>query len=156
MALSKGTNSYVTVAEADAYFADSVHNATWSALNETSKAQLLVSATRVIDDMEFQGVAVSASQSLAFPREGEYLDTKLNVVRAMNPTPSIVLRATYELAFHLSANSDVLQNDATFSRLTVGPITIEKPVSASVTPKRVLDILKPLSASSGNIWWRAN
>lgn len=156
MALSKGTNSYVTVAEADAYFADSVHNVDWTAIDETLKAQLLVSATRLIDQIEFQGVAISSSQSLAFPREGEYLDRRLQLLKSMSPTPALVETATFELALHLSADTGVLKDEASFSRLTVGPITIERPVSASKTPKKVLDMLKPLSVNTGNVWWRAN
>ena len=38
MALTKGANSYATVAEADVYFADRLDVAAWTAADETQKA----------------------------------------------------------------------------------------------------------------------
>lgn len=156
MALTKGTNSYATVAEADAYFEDSMHAAAWEALPDNSKAQFLVSATRLVDREPFTGVALSSEQMLAFPRDGEYYDAKLSIQRSMNPTPLVISHAVFELALHLSQDASVLQDAASFSRLTVGPITLERPVSASKVPKSVSDMLKPLTGGSGNVWWRAN
>lgn len=48
MALSVGTNSWVTVAEADAYFSEKFGASVWAALLNATKEQLLISAYRWI------------------------------------------------------------------------------------------------------------
>ena len=64
--------SYASVAEADAYLAvDAVRNPTWSALDADSKGSFLVSATRLLDLLSWQGSKTGgASQENDWPRTG--------------------------------------------------------------------------------------
>jgi hypothetical protein len=157
MALVKGTNSYVTVAEADSYFLDRLDVAAWTAADEPTKSQALVTATSMLDDLSWVGTAVSESQSLAFPRSGEYFDPRLGTVVSITGVPLRVQKATYELAYHL-LNNDGLQDDTGgVKNISVGPIRLDFIKPPSKIPSNVLRLVKPLQANAGsNSWWRAN
>jgi len=65
-------NAYVSVAEADAYFAETTTQ--WGGTN-TSKERAIVRATRTIDLMganKFLGTKLTETQALAWPRDEAY------------------------------------------------------------------------------------
>jgi len=162
MALAKGTNSYVTVAEADAYFADSLNKTAWTSANSTQKAQALVTATSMIDEKQYTGMVVSDSQELAFPRYGSYFDPKYGTEVVFDDilVPERIVTATYELAYHLLNNPDVLNSSTTVRDLSVGSISLSHISSSERVPTTVSRLLRPLTLNaglgSGNTWWRAN
>jgi hypothetical protein len=159
MALVKGTNSYVTVAEADAYFEDRLDIAAWSSASSVQKSQALVTATRMLDELEWTGVAVSESQPLAFPRSGAYYDPKLGMDVNFNEStpPTRIVQATYELAYHLLNNDGLLDDTGSVKNLTVGSISLELVIGANKMPNTIRKLIKPLQGSNGsNFWWRAN
>lgn len=59
---------YVTVAEADVYFALSLTASTWAALTESQKGQALTAATRKIDAQRLVSKKKDPDQTLEFPR----------------------------------------------------------------------------------------
>jgi hypothetical protein len=62
-------NSYVTIAEADAYFdGDAVNFAAWDALDTDEKTRALITATRTINSLSFIGEIYTAEQALKWPR----------------------------------------------------------------------------------------
>lgn len=63
-----GTNSYISIADAEEYFVVRLRSDTWYGATENEKAQALITATRQIDRLAFRGVKKSSSQALAFPR----------------------------------------------------------------------------------------
>lgn len=63
-----GTNSYISVADADEYFSCRLHSEVWSAATDDDKAKALITATRQIDRLSFKGRKILSSQDLAFPR----------------------------------------------------------------------------------------
>lgn len=158
MALSKGTNSYVTVAEADTYFGDRLDATAWTSADATQKAQALVTATAYLDELRWVGSVVSDSQALAFPRIGEYFDPRLGTsVVLTSAVPTRILTATYELAYHLLSNDNVLDDTGTVSDIVVGSITLSNIRKPSKTPPQVTRLIKPLLVNGGsNFWWRAN
>jgi hypothetical protein len=158
MALVKGTNSYATVAEADTYFENRIDVAAWTSATETQKAQALVTATQSLDDFDWIGVAVSDSQTLAFPRIGVYFDPRLGMdVEFTTAVPSRVLNATYELAYHLLNNDGLLDDTGSVKDLSVGDIKLTLVHTASKVPDVVKRMVKPLRINGGsNLWWRAN
>jgi hypothetical protein len=157
MALEKGVNSYVTVAEADAYFADRLEADVWSGSSAAVKAQALITATSIIDQYEFLGEAVSDTQPLAFPRKGVYFDTKLGRNVEFAPfVPDRVLVGTYELALHLMSNTDVLNPSGTVGSIKVDVIELKYIKNSEKSPERVRSILRPLRRNSSQQWWRAN
>lgn len=60
-------SSYATVEEADKYFT-AKFGSTWNDIEEAEKKQLLVTATRKIDEKDFQGYKLYVYQELEFPR----------------------------------------------------------------------------------------
>jgi len=63
-----GTNSYVTLAEANEYFDTKVHCDSWVSADDATKEKALLEATRDIDMYRFKGYKVDADQELQFPR----------------------------------------------------------------------------------------
>ena len=157
MALTKGTNSYCTVAEADAYFEDRIDVAAWNNADDEQKAQALVTATFTLDDMTWTGVAVSESQSLAFPRSGNYFDPKLGISVALDDTvPTRVTNATFELAYHYLNNDGLLDDSGSALNIQVGRITLEDVRLPSSMPSHIKTHINPLLKNGGaSTWWRA-
>lgn len=65
---SSKANSYVSVAEADAYFDNHQDGATWTVLSPDAKKQALIRATADIDRHRFAGHKFRQNQTLEFPR----------------------------------------------------------------------------------------
>lgn len=159
MALAKGTNSYATVSEADSYFEDRLDVAAWTSANPTQKAQALVTATRLIDELDWTGTAVSDTQTLAFPRNGVYFDPRLgsDVILDETSVPSRIIVAIYELAYHLLNNDGLLDDTGTVKNLSIGSIKLDTINSPSKIPLNVKRIIRPLQVNGGsNPWWRSN
>lgn len=170
MAIVLGTNSFVTVAEAEDYFATVLDSSGWDALDEAGKEAALISATRLIDNRSWIGTAVSSSQSLGWPRSGAtYFDARLGLT--VSPTndeiPNKVKAATFEQALHLITNQDALQaSGQVFESITVGPISLSdsnktsKPSNFSATALSYLEGLftgsKGTGGGTGSAIWRAN
>lgn len=158
MALAKGTNSYVTVAEADTYFEDRLDVAAWTSANATQKAQALVTATSVLDSENWVGIAISDSQPLAFPRVGTYFDPRLGYITDLPVTVPVKIEdATCELAYHLLNNDGLLDDTGSVSDLQVGTISLHIKNSAGLVPPFVKKMIRPLLENGGSrMWWRAN
>lgn len=155
MALVKGTNSYVTVAEANSYFENRLHSESWDAASESVKAKALVTATKILDQYSWEGEAEDELQPLAFPRVGYYFEPRLNMIIDLRDVPNRVIEATYELALHLMDN-DVQAASSSVKSLRVGPISLEN-ITTSKTPSSVTKLVKPLLINSGSqSWWRSN
>lgn len=156
MALVKGTNSYVTVAEADAYFGDRLNAAAWTAASAGDKEKALVTATTLVDQNTFAGEALLDTQLLAFPRVGSYFEPLRGKPSLMNPVPQRLIKAVFEQAIHLLENTDTLSSSSTIDEVTVGPISIKGIKNASKMTSSVRNVLQPLLVAGGNTWWRAN
>jgi hypothetical protein len=159
MALVKGTNSYATVEEADAYFSDRIDVAAWTSASSAQKAQALVTATRMLDQFEWIGVAVSDSQALAFPRSGTYFDPRLgmDVSLSENSVPNRILQATFELSYHFLNNDGLLDDTGSVDDISIGSIRLTTVIAPSKIPYFVKRLVKPLQLNGGsNFWWRAN
>lgn len=168
MALVLNTNSYVTVADADAYFDTRIDSAEWTALTTEVKEQALVTATQLVDDHAWIGSAVSSTQALAWPRSNAiYYDDRLGlqVTVAEDEVPLRVKVAVYEQALHLVNNEDLLAGTTqTFESISVGSISLTDSNSdvtrTSIKPSVVMKPIRPLirrgSTGIGGTWWRAN
>ena len=92
------SNAYVTLAFADAYFADTLEGREWLGFGREERARALISATRKIDE-EFRYYGrphdTTTPQALKFPRDGDYdSEGSLRI-------PDGIEYATCELALHL-------------------------------------------------------
>jgi hypothetical protein len=157
MALIKGVNSYVTVVDAESYFSDRLDVAAWTDADALQKPQALVTATAILDENNWGGQAVSSEQSLAFPRNITYFDPKLGMNVTISDTPSRILIATYELAYHFLNNDGLLDDTGSVDALTVASVDLKSIKSASRLPYFVRKLIAPLLATGGaRMVWRAN
>lgn len=110
------SNSYASVAEADAYAANVWWGATWLALDTSAKEIALIGSTSALETIPWAGTRCSPStddenlpQALSWPRSGVTCD---GITATCAFIPADVLRATYELAYQLSVSPGALQPGA--------------------------------------------
>jgi hypothetical protein len=137
MALQKGTNSFVSIQESDEYFENRLNSETWFA-NDGAVEQALVTATGILDDMDWGGTATpTASYPLSWPRDITYYDNKsgyfVDVEDDRSTTfegtiPGDIKKATFELALHLLNNMKTQESNASGENkvkdLTVGAVRL--------------------------------
>lgn len=166
MVLTVGTNSYVSLVEAEDYFAETLDADAWKASEDTVKEAALITATRYVDERPWIGSAISVSQSLGWPRRGAgYFDEKLGlmVYPSITEIPERIKFAVLEQAAYIIENKDELKaTGQVFEQITVGPISLSdaNPSSNSRISKsssKMLKLLSPLVRKhvGGNTWWRA-
>lgn len=142
-AKSATANSYVSVSEADDYFAAHLDSNFWpTALKDKQAA--LVMATNRIDAENFQGRRTELTQSLQWPRS-------LVVARDSNIIPRELKIATFEMALHYlkmkAGEFTVDENDLeTLDKYKVGPldVQIKSNVKADRIPTKVKQLLKAI------------
>lgn len=158
MALAKGTNSYVTVGEADSYFADRLDASAWSAADSTLKSKALVTSAAILEDCKWVGTALDEAQDMAFPRSGYYFDPRLGTSMEIgNLVPDRITKANMELANYLLNNSGLTLQSGKILNIKVGDIELNNIVSPSLIPSTVKRIIRPLLENAGSSpWWRAN
>lgn len=146
MALTVGTNSYISVADADDYFAERLYVSDWTGATSTDKANALMMARRAIDRQAFIGSRASDNQLLAWPRSGI-----LDVDDAT--TPQAILDAQCELALAF-LREDLTADDGTrgVRRLQAGSVAIEYDGRAPARnlPDAVSALLAPFLLQSAN------
>lgn len=119
MALEVGTNSYISEADADTYFADRLNAESWTGDN---RSKALIQATKMIDFKKFKGVKTSEAQALKFPRIGLVDD---GVIVDRDTVPQKVKDATCELAIYLLQEDYSAPDDlAEFGSVKVGSIEV--------------------------------
>ena len=149
-------NSYVTSAEADAYFDDRMHSSAWD--NVADGDPFLISASRMLDwYVKWKGSKSTATQSMLWPRsdvirpDGTEIDDDV--------LPPEVKIAGFELAF-ANLEADRTSDDplAGIGHLSAGSLMIkagpEKPnqTNAKPIPEHVYSILSDLYNSGGTVW----
>lgn len=102
---SASANSYVTLADANAYFETVPSSSTWTDKTDDQKNRALISATRWIDTLNFYGDRCDAGQSLKWPRTNYDVD---NITLECTLIPNDIKYATYELARALANDTDAV------------------------------------------------
>ena len=165
MALEQYVNCYVSLEEAEEYFDTRIDAAAWFAADTEDKESALVTATLILDENQFIGVAVSSDQSLGWPRSGAmYLDPKLGLWIEIpeDEIPARLQKAVFEQAYHLLTNENLLDGKSqNFEEISVGSISIKDSNSDTTRTPMVnglaKKLLRPLLANQGTTsWWRAN
>ena len=98
---SASANSFVSEAEADAYLEARPNSSTWT--GTTAKQQALISATRQLSMLSWQGTRVDSTQALAWPRQW-VIDADApwgNQYFSTTAIPTWLKDATCELAFEV-------------------------------------------------------
>jgi hypothetical protein len=63
-----GTNSYIDVADAQAYFDERLYSDAWESASDDDKAKALIMATKKLDRQTLKGAQKTEDQTLQFPR----------------------------------------------------------------------------------------
>jgi hypothetical protein len=96
-------NSFISVAGADAYWAEVTTPTLWSSASTPEKEAALVQATRYMEKRfgtRYKGSRASSAQALAFPRTGLYDETG----EAITGLPTSIARACAEYALASRSN----------------------------------------------------
>lgn len=129
MALLINDNSYLEVADADAYFADRLHTTAWDGATAGDKSASLIQATKAIEANNFLGYRTVDSQKLSFPREGIRVD---NILIDSTIVPQDIKNATCEYAILMLQEDYTAPDDLeAFSEVAVGSIRIKTNESKS-------------------------
>lgn len=103
------SNSYVTEAEADAYFEAYTHfSATWLALTQQVKYARLISAARSLDRFRFVGWKADPEQAMAFPRVRQSYSSELvalGIDSVGQEIPEEIKRAQMQMVMYLHFNA---------------------------------------------------
>jgi hypothetical protein len=117
------SNSYVTLAEADAYFDAGADNQEWNNHQDGYKEAALIQATRWLNYLSFAGDICGDTQALQWPREEV---TCMGKEATCTMIPLQVKQATYELAFKFVHDPDVINGGTTSPSPQVGAIKKQK------------------------------
>lgn len=154
-------NSYVTLAEAQAYMDARLNESTWESATTDTQNRALVEATRELQPLYWQGTRADSTQALAWPRWfviNPDLPWAGTVYYASTVIPQRVKDATCELAlqFVKAGTTDVASQDPQQNVIekTVGPLTTRysEPVNRAVGIKRyprAWNLIAVLLQSSG-------
>jgi len=121
-----GANSYVSLADADTYFADR-SNSTWAALDNTVKQKGLLDATEYVGSLyrgSWLGSLYSTEQGLDWPRVGAYDPEG----RPLDGVPKDLQAAICRLALESATNGDLVTSQdrgGQVKREKIGPIETE-------------------------------
>lgn len=159
MALVVGVNSYASVADANTYFEDRLDVAAWSDATDTNKSMAMVTATSLLDNLDWIGSVADSTQSLAHPRIGMYNDPRLGITIDLADVgiDRRVVTACYELAYHLLNNEGLLDDTGLVKSVSLGQIGLQTIIPPNKMSGTVRRLIKPLLLRGGSrSWWRVN
>jgi len=142
-----GLNSNVTYEQAVEYFTTRIDVAAWDEAPEDDQKKAVATATAMLDQLDWEGRALDASQRGAFPRKLCFFDPRLGFRVEVEGVPDRVEQATCELAYHLLNNDGVLDETGGVQSLSLGPIELSGVTSAAPIPENVRRLVKPLLLS---------
>lgn len=134
------SNSYVTLAEADAYFETVPHDEHWTG-SDDAKNRLLITATRYLDVFTYYGERCNTTQALKWPRK-EFKVDGVELTCAL--IPAQIKTATFELAHALLHDGNILTHStgkgSVYEEVELGDLKV-KYNTDSQTPGLVNNIL---------------
>ena len=142
------SDSFATIAEANAYHNARLHNETWFDANTDTKKRALKWATRILDDMKWKGSKTASTQALEWPRaavlnlNGDELDDAT--------IPTFLINAVSEYAFELIKMDREVDSDTKgISQVMAGEVSVkfDKTDRPSKTPTSIYRIIKNYLAS---------
>ncbi|EPY00607.1 DnaT-like ssDNA-binding protein [Magnetospirillum fulvum] len=148
MALILATDTFVSVEDADAYFAGRLYASTWEDADTEDREKALRMAAGILDREAYLGAITSTTQALSWPRQGVY-DAE---GRAIGNTtiPSAIQAAQCELALRL-LSEDLTEDDSNkgVQAIQAGSVRLEYDgcAPAKTLPDTVRALLKPFLKS---------
>jgi hypothetical protein len=138
---SPAANSFEDVAGADAYLAGLLYAEAWTMASADEKAQALITFSRALARLAWDGWPVSSTQALPFPRAGLYDKNGWYPVDSTT-IPAALKAATAEGARALLEAGQLPStplDTAGLKRIAAGPVTIEFTESGAPQPEWVPD-----------------
>lgn len=149
-------DTYVSMAEAEAYFGTRLDVAAWTSATATQKKAALVTAAQALEQYNWVGHIADPQQPLAWPRVGTYFEPRLGYATELSGVPKRVKHAQLELAYHYLNNDGVLDSSGGVREVQVGPIVVKGVEAPSATSEIAHKLLAPLVLNTSRHWWRAN
>ncbi|MDQ0250811.1 hypothetical protein J2W22_002875 [Sphingomonas kyeonggiensis] len=144
-----GTNSYVSLDAANALASGRLFTAAWTAATGDTRAQALMTATALLDRMQWQGRRLAPTQPLAWPRVADRCPEGFPLTADI-PTP--IAAATVELAIFLLGNGELPGGPAIMQRMLGDSMVMHFAHVADELPKHVRRLIEPfLRVSSANV-----
>lgn len=146
------SNSYVTLAEANAYFETVPNSSTWDDKTDDQKNRSIISATRWIDSLNFYGDRCDTSQALSWPRNNYHVD---RIELTCSEIPTEIKYATYELARALANDTDAITGNTgttgLYDEVKLGELQVKynKQSQATGTVNNVFDVYPWLQSYLG-------
>jgi len=144
-------NSFVSLADADAYHADRRSAAAWDALDDDDeKKPYMIEATTWINSLDFEnGSPISDTQALFFPAYGAY--DRNGFMIDSDVVPQQVKDATAELAYRIRDTEVEADQERQKNRVKMGPMEVGYDPYSTLQKQYpfVLRILKGLIRDSG-------
>ena len=145
-------NSYVTLAEANAYFETVPSSTQWDNKQDDKKNRALIDATRQIDTLVFYGDRCDNGQALKFPRNNHEVD---DVELACTAVPNNIKYAQYELARALANDTDAITGNTGTAgvpaEVKIGDLVVKynKSSQSTGTVKNIFDVYPWLQSFLG-------
>lgn len=157
----RSVSHYGTVFDGDVYFNSGLFGQRWKASSPSRKLQGLISATQIIDRLNYAGSKAESSQVLQFPRGNTYTDIDGTVTITKDVVvPEAVKQATYLIANRLLDGWDPdLESDnlaATGNRIDRAETKYQRDfipehMRAGIPSARAWSLLKPYLRDSQEI-----
>lgn len=149
------SESYISVADADAYFVKYGPSTEWVALTSTQKEVALRLSTQFIDQAyDFHSELLNTTQSLSWPRE-LFQDTDYRLIGGLGSIPTNLKQATALLALQFSQNSPITatatydETNTNIKREKIGPNETEYYAGAQISITTSNPIVSRLIANLG-------
>lgn len=140
------SNSYVTLEEANAYFAARLYSDTWEDATDDEKEKVLLMSRRMLDlYIQWRGTPATSGQSLGWPRSG------VSGVES-DEIPEAVKAAQLELALVLQGtDTTALPDGAGLASMSVGSVSMafDQTTKVKVIPDHVVFMLSSLGSLRG-------
>lgn len=148
MTLTVGTDTYISVTDADTYFGNRLYSTAWTGADSGDKEKALRMAAKALDREAYAGTVTSQTQAMAWPRSG-VLDLAGREIDGAT-VPTAVIDAQCELALAYLTD-DPTQDDGTrgVRRMVADTVTMEYDGRAPVRrlPDFVFSLIRPFLAS---------
>jgi len=139
-ALIVGTNSYVSLAQANDVASTRLFSIAWIAGTDATRAKALITATAVLDRMRWLGRKLVPTQPLEWPRVPDRAIPGYPLAVAVVPP---ITTATIELAIHLLGQGDMGGGPAVMQRMLGDSMVMFQAYTPDDLPKHVRRLIEP-------------
>ena len=139
------SNSYLSVAEADDYFAGRFNSEKWTTFTSAQKQQLLVTASKQLDSAKFGGRRSKQIQALQWPRFGLSDFDGYAILDTVIPTK--LKEAACEMAYWIWTEDDRILSDTEIQQVDsykVGPIDVAVNKERIIFPFKVEELINSI------------